>query len=87
VRLAPDNDAAVRVDVALPLTAPSGALVSFPITATAVGDPNATASLDVQVRVSGISTQLLVVVGLLVAVILVAIIAVVGRRRRRRPLN
>ncbi len=85
VRLAPDNDAAVRVDVALPLTAPSGALVSFPITATAVGDPNATASLDVQVRISGISTELLLVIVLVAAAILVAIVAVVGLRRRRRP--
>ncbi|HYU06609.1 MAG TPA: M6 family metalloprotease domain-containing protein [Thermoplasmata archaeon] len=85
VRLAPDNDAAVRVDVALPLTAPSGALVSFPITATAVGDPNATASLDVQVRISGISTELLLVIVLVAAAILIAIVAVVGLRRRRRP--
>ncbi|HYV08547.1 MAG TPA: hypothetical protein VEL81_03105, partial [Thermoplasmata archaeon] len=85
VRLAPDNDAAVRVDVALPLTAASGALVSFPITATAVGDANATASLDVQVRVSGISTELVLVAVFVIAAILLVIIAVVGLRRRRRP--
>ncbi|HEX9339780.1 MAG TPA: M6 family metalloprotease domain-containing protein [Thermoplasmata archaeon] len=84
VRLAPDNDASLRVDIVLPWNAASGALVSVPINATAVGDANANASLVVQVRLAGFSIELLLAAGSIAAIAL-ATVVIFGLRRLRRP--
>ena len=86
VRLAPDNDASVRVVLSIPLTASAGTTYPVTISAAAVGDPTANASVTLQVLVSGLPLLWIFAVVLVVAAVLVAVAAIVLRRRRRgRP--
>jgi len=84
VRLGPDNDAALRIALTAAANATVGATYSAVISASAVADPSAKASLTIQVKVSsGFPWELVVAVGSFAAAI--AILAVVVLRRRRRP--
>src|SRR6266705_99338 len=85
VRLAPDNDASVRVVLSIPLTASAGTTYPVTISAAAVGDPTANASVTLQVRVSGVPILWIFAIVLVVAAVLVAVAAIVLRRRRRGP--
>lgn len=80
--LAPDGDFALPVTLRLPLTAAPGSTAAATFSATAVGVSGVGATLDVQVRVSGLSLLLAVVIvaALLIAAVVVAIVI-----RRRRP--
>lgn len=84
VRVAPDNDLAVRVVVTISPTATSGAPYTVTISASAVADPSVTASFPVEVRVTGFPIEL-IIVGVVAAAVLIAVAAVVAKRRRRRP--
>jgi len=84
VRLAPDNDAALRIDLSPAGNATAGTSYPATITATALEDPTARAAATFQVAVStSLSVDLLLGVGLVVAAIAVLVVAVVARRRRR----
>jgi len=84
VRLAPDNDAALRIDLSPAGNATAGTSYPATITATALEDPTARAAATFQVVVStSLSVDLLLGVGLVVAAIAVLVVAVVARRRRR----
>lgn len=84
VRVAPDNDIAVRVVVTISSSAISGAPYTVTISATAVADSNVTASQPVEVRVTGLPIGL-IIVGVVAVAVLIALVAVVAKRRRRRP--
>src|SRR5207249_6580268 len=84
VRLGPDNDAALRIALTAAANATVGATYSAVISASAVADPGAKASMTIQVKVSsGFPWGLVVAVGSFAAAI--AVLAVVLLRRRRRP--
>ena len=84
VRLAPDNDAALRIDLSPAGNATAGTSYPATITATALEDPTARAAATFQVAVStSLPVDLLLGVGLVVAAIAVLILVVVARRRRR----
>ena len=84
VRLAPDNDAALRIDLSPAGNATAGTSYPATITATALEDQTARAAATFQVVVStSLSVDLLLGVGLVVAAIAVLVVAVVARRRRR----
>jgi len=86
IRLAPDHDEAIRIVLSIPLTASAGTTFPVTISAAAVGDPAANASVTLQVQVTGISFVLILATALAVVVGLVAVAAIVIRRRRRgRP--
>ena len=85
VRLGPDNDAALRIALTMAANATVGATYSTVISAAAVGDPTATASMTIQVKVSsGFPWELVVAVGSFAAAIAI-LVAVFVFRRRRRP--
>ena len=84
VRLAPDNDAALRIDLSPAGNATAGTSYPATITGTAREDSTARAAATFQVVVStSLSVDLLLGVGLVVAAIAVLVVAVVARRRRR----
>ena len=84
VRLAPDNDAALRIVVSLAGNATAGTTYPVPVTATAVEDPTVGASATVQVAVSsGLPLEILIPVALIAVAVALLILAVVVRRRRR----
>ena len=84
VRLAPDNDAALRIDLSPAGNATAGTSYPATITATALEDPTARAAATFQVAVStSLPVDLLLGVGLVVAAIAVLVLVVVARRRRR----
>jgi len=85
VRLAPDNDIAVRIRIAVPSTAPVGVAYSITITATAVGDPNASAALSLQIALSGIPIEVVILFGIAIVIAVLLVIVIVVRRRRRPP--
>lgn len=85
VRLAPDNDAALRIALSVPSSASSGATYPVTISTTAVGDPTPSASITFQVRVAGgLPLELLIPIVLIVAAIVILAIVVALRRRRPR---
>jgi len=85
VRLAPDNEIAVRIVIAVPSTAPAGAGYSITITAAAVGDPNASAALPLQIHLSGVPIEVVILSGIAIAIAVLLVIVLVMRRRRRPP--
>jgi len=85
VRLAPDNEIAVRILIAVPSAAPVGAAYSITITAAAVGDPNVSAALPLQIYLSGIPIEVVILSGIAIAIAVLLVIVLVMRRRRRPP--
>src|SRR5205807_10077939 len=84
VRLGPDNGEALRIALPAAANATVSATYSAVISASAVTDPSAKASMTMLVKVSsGFPWELVVAVGSFAAAI--AIFAVVVLRRRRRP--
>src|SRR5437773_314480 len=80
----PDNAAALRIALTAAANATVGATYSAVISASAIADPGAKASMTIQVKVSsGFPWGLVVAVGSFAAAI--AVLAVVVLRRRRRP--
>jgi M6 family metalloprotease-like protein len=88
VRLAPDNDAALRIVLSVAGNATAGSTYPATISATAVGDPTVKTSTTVQVRISSGLPQDLIVAAILVAsaIVIAMLVVVLVRRRRRRPL-
>jgi immune inhibitor A len=86
VRLAPDNDAALRVALSVASNAHAGDTYPVTISTTAVADPSAGAAMTVQVRIAtGFPIELIVAAILIAAGVLVALGAVLRRQRRSRP--
>src|SRR5438046_1118022 len=84
VRLAPDNDAALRIILSLAGNATAGTSYPATITATALEDPAARAAATFQVAVSSsLPVDLLLDLTLVAAAMAVLVIVVVLRRRRR----
>ncbi|HYY47920.1 MAG TPA: M6 family metalloprotease domain-containing protein [Thermoplasmata archaeon] len=83
VRLAPDNDAALRIALTVASSARSGDTYPVTINTTAVEDPTAGATVTVSVRVTGLSIEWIAAAVLIVAAVLLLIVALVVRRRRR----
>src|SRR5205809_818421 len=84
VRLAPDNDAALRIILSLAGNATAGTSYPATVTATALEDPAARAAATFQVAVSSsLPVDLLLDLTLVAAAIAVLVIVVVLRRRRR----
>src|SRR5438105_4268739 len=84
VRLAPDNDAALRIDLSLAGNATAGTSYPATITATALEDPAARAAATFQVAVSSsLPVDLLLDLTLVAAAMAVLVLVVVLRRRRR----
>src|SRR5207245_11301864 len=79
VRLAPDNEIAVRIRIAVPSTAPVGVAYSITIIATAVGDPNASAALSLQIQVSGLPSEVVTLSG--IALDIAGLLVIVTDRR------
>jgi M6 family metalloprotease-like protein len=86
VRLAPDNDAALRIALSIAGNATAGTMYPATISTTAVADPSAAASMTVQLRISGgLPLELLLAVGIFAAAILIIGAVLVSARRRRPP--
>src|SRR5947199_143669 len=84
VRLAPDNDSALRIILSLAGNATAGTSYPATITATALEDPAARAAATFQVAVSSsLPVDLLLDLTLVAAAMAVLVIVVVLRRRRR----
>jgi len=84
VRLGPDNDAALRIAVTVAANATAGTTYPAAISATALADATAGASMTIQVTVSsGFPWEILLAVGLFAAAIVLLAVVVVLRRRRR----
>lgn len=87
VRLAPDNDAALRISLSVPSSASAGATYPVTISASAVGDPAANASASLQVRVlGGLPIEFLIGGAIVAAGVALLVVAFLQRRRRRPPL-